>query len=394
LEGTRVALYNVTTTVQLSGGVETFVWELGRALQRRGLTVHLIAGRSPHADRYPELTVIRRPFIDREVFRRMPGLRRAYAITKLLERLTFALITLPLLLRRRYDILHIQKPYDLPLALLVRALVGSKVVFGCHGEDFFPGDRFFGRRADIAVSCSAFNAATVEQHYGIRPRVVYNGFDAGLFCPLEPDPAWRERFAPGGEHVVLYAGRLIPWKGVQVAISAMREVPGAVLLVAGEGHYRPALEQLARSEGVAERVRFLGVIPHEELPRLLAASDVLVATSFASETFGIALVEAQSCQVPVVASRFGGFPEVVQEGVTGLLVPPQDPHALAQALRELLSDAQRRREMGRAARRWVHGRFHWDRVAERVIEAYGQVLGTARGSSASKRRRQGARNPG
>ena len=369
----KVALYNLTTTVK-TGGVETFVWELGRELQRRGLQVHLIAGRSVHPDRYPGLTVIRRPFVDRALFSRLPGLRRAYAITKLLERLTFAPTTLPLLLRQRYDILHIQKPYDLPVALLVRALVGSRVVFGCHGEDFYPGDRLFGRRADIAVSCSTFNAGTVEQHYGIRPRVIYNGFDAERFAPRKPDADLRRRYAPGGEDIVLYAGRLIPWKGVQYAISAMADLPEAILLVAGEGHYRSTLEEQARREGVAGRVRFLGMIPHQELPRLLAVSDVLVATSFASETFGIALVEAQACGVPVVASRFGGFPEVVQEGVTGLLVPPEDPPALAAALREMLSDSDRRRAMGQAGRQWVRERFHWERVAGRVMEAYQDVL--------------------
>jgi len=374
VERLKVALYNLTTTV-VTGGVETFVWELGRELGRRGLEVHLVAGKSPHPDRYPGLTVLRRPFVDRAVFRRVPGLRRAYALTKLFERLSFALTTLPLLLRERYDILHIQKPYDLPVALLARLLVGTRVVFGCHGEDFFPGDRLFGKRADIAVSCSAFNADTVERHYGLRPRVVFNGYDAELFAPRGPDPALRQQLAPGGEHVVLYAGRLIPWKGVQYAVAALAEVPGTVLVVAGDGHYRPTLEAAARAAGLAERVRFLGPVPHEELPRLLAVSDVLVATSFASETFGIALVEAQACGVPVVASRFGGFPEVVQDGVTGLLVPPQDPAALAGALREVLADPARRSRMGAAGRRWVAEQFHWERVAERVLEAYHHVSG-------------------
>ena len=136
----KIGLYNLTTTTK-TGGVETFVWELGQELQRRGFEVHLIGGRSPRPDRYPGLTVLRYPFVDRALFRRLPGLGRAWAVTKLLERLSFAATTLSLLLRQRYDILHIQKPYDLPVALLVRALVGSKVVFGCHGEDFWPGDR-------------------------------------------------------------------------------------------------------------------------------------------------------------------------------------------------------------------------------------------------------------
>jgi D-inositol-3-phosphate glycosyltransferase len=369
VEGLKVALYNLTTTV-VTGGVETFVWELGRELNRRGLKVHLVAGRSPRPDRYPGLTVLRRPFLSRAVFRRVPGLRRAYALTKLFERLSFALTTLPLLLRERYDILHIQKPYDLPVALLVRLLAGTRVVFGCHGEDFFPGDRLLGKRADIAVSCSAFNADTVERHYGLRPRVISNGYDADLFVPREPDRALRQELAPAGEHVILYAGRLIPWKGVQYAIAALAEVPGAVLVVAGDGHYRPTLEEAARTAGLVDRVRFLGPVPHEDLPRLLAVSDVLVATSFASETFGIALVEAQACGVPVVASRFGGFPEVVQDGVTGLLVPPQEPAALAAALRALVADPARRVRMGEAGRRWVEEQFHWERVAERVLEAY------------------------
>lgn len=374
MEGIKVALYNLTTTVT-TGGVETFVWELGRELQRRGLRVHLIAGRSPLPDRYAGLTVLRRPFISRDAFRRLPGLRRAYAITKLLERLSFALTTLPLLLRERYDILHIQKPYDLPVALLTRALVGSRVVFGCHGEDFYPGDRRLGRRADIAVSCSAFNAATVEGHYGIRPQVVYNGYDHTLFYPQEADPALRDKYAPRGEAIILYAGRLIPWKGVQYAIQALAEVPGAVLLIAGDGHYRPVLEEQVRTAGLSGRVHFLGNIPHEELPRWLAISDVLVATSYASETFGIALVEAQASGVPVVASRFGGFAEVVQDGITGVLVPPQDAPALAGALRALLADPVRRKEMGRAGPAWVREHFHWERVAERVLQAYAQVLG-------------------
>ncbi len=376
MERVKVALYNVTTTVS-TGGVETFVWELGRELQRRGFPVHLIAGNSPHPDRYPELTVLRRPFLSRDLFRRIPGFKRAYAVTKLLERLSFAITTLPLLLRERYDIVHIQKPYDLPVALLVRALVGSKVVFGCHGEDFFPGDRLFGRRADVAVSCSEFNADTVEGHYGLRPRVVYNGYDADLFAPLAPDVELRRQLAPNGEQVILYAGRLIPWKGVQYAIAALAEVPGAALVIAGEGHYRPELEKLAAEKGVTGRVRFLGNVSHEELPRLLSVSDVLVATSFASETFGIALVEAQAAGVPVVASRFGGFPEVVQDGVTGRLVPPQDAPALAQALGEVLANPEQRRAMGQAGQKWVRERFHWEKVAERVIEAY--HFATARG---------------
>lgn len=116
-------------------------------------------------------------------------------------------------------------------------------------------------------------------------------------------------------------------------------------------------------------MRFLGSLPRERLPAIYAAADLLLATSFASETFGIGLVEAQACGLPVVASRFGGFPEVVDEGRTGLLVPPRDPAALAAAVRTLLDDPDRRRAMAAAAPLWA-AQFSWSAVADRVEAAY------------------------
>src|SRR5689334_13039341 len=117
----KIALYNVTTTIK-TGGVESFVWELARhlAMQYPDCQLDIIGGKSPadfsHPDPGPQVRIITRPFISRESLRRVPLLSRLYGITKLLERLSFGLTTLPLLWRERYDIIHIQKPYDLPVA--------------------------------------------------------------------------------------------------------------------------------------------------------------------------------------------------------------------------------------------------------------------------------------
>jgi glycosyltransferase involved in cell wall biosynthesis len=254
------------------------------------------------------------------------------------------------------------------------------VILGCHGEDFYRGDRPLAARVDAAVSCSRFNAATVARRYGFTPTVVFNGIDTGLFRPQPPDPALRADLTgtPGsGAHaetpLLLFVGRLQPWKGVETALRALALLPGVCLAVAGDGEDRPRLERLAVELGVAQRVRFLGTVERPELPRYYSSADLLVATSHASETFGIGLVEAQACGLPVVASRFGGFPEVVDEGRTGLLFAPRDHEALAAALRSLIAAPGRRATMAAAAPAWA-AQFAWTAVVDRIEAVYARVL--------------------
>ena len=361
----RIALYNLTTTTRF-GGVESFVWDLGRELARRGHAVTIIGGVGKRRELVPGVRVLIFPFINRYRFQALPLLRRAYAEAKLLERLSLAIAALPELIAGGYDIIHIQKPYDLGPALLARRFGGARVVLGCHGEDFYPGDTLLAPRVDAAVSCSRFNARTVAARYGFEPTVVFNGIDTSLFRPTAPDP---NIVRTDGTPLLLWVGRLQPWKGVDVALHALQEIPRAHLMIVGDGETRADLERLAQELGLAERVRFLGALPRERLPSIYAAADLLLATSFASETFGIGLVEAQACGLPVVASRFGGFPEVIDEGRTGLLVPPRDPAALAAAVRSLIDDPERRRAMADAAPGWA-AQFAWSAVADRVEAAY------------------------
>jgi glycosyltransferase involved in cell wall biosynthesis len=363
-------LYNLTTTTRY-GGVESFVWDLARELAGRGHAVTIIGGTGSRRESAPGVRVLTLPFVSRRLVQAFPPLRRAYAEAKLLERLSHALPALPTLVRGGFEILHIQKPYDLAPALLARRLGGAKVILGCHGEDFYRGDRVLARRVDAAVSCSRFNAETVARRYGFTPEVVFNGIATDLFRPLRDAGTARDEHA--GSPLLVFVGRLQPWKGVETALRALVLLPGVRLLIAGDGEDRARLEGLAVALGVADRARFLGAVERRSLPALFARADLLIATSHASETFGIGLVEAQACGLPVVASRFGGFPEVVDEGRTGLLYPPRDHAALAAAVRTLLDDPARRAAMAAAAPAWA-AQFAWPAVADRIEAVYERML--------------------
>ncbi|PDW03079.1 glycosyltransferase family 4 protein [Candidatus Viridilinea mediisalina] len=370
----NVALYNLTTTTRF-GGVESFVWDLARELAGRGHAVTVLGGVGPRREAGPGVRVLTFPFVSRRLFQAVPPLRRAYAEAKLAERLTMAVAALPALVAGRYDIIHLQKPYDMGPAILARRLSGAKVLLGCHGEDFYRGDRLLARQMDGAVSCSHFNAATVARRYGFTPTVIFNGIDTQLFRPQPRDARLRPALGIAADApLLLFVGRLQPWKGLETAIRALALLPGVHLAVAGDGEDRARLTKLVSQLAVTSRLHWLGAVERRELPRIYSSADLLVATSHASETFGIGLVEAQACGLPVVASRFGGFPEVVDEGRTGLLYPPRDAAALAQAAGNLLEDRALRGSMAEAAPAWA-AQFTWPAVAERVERVYRRVGG-------------------
>lgn len=371
----RVALYNLTTTT-LYGGVESFVWEAARGLAQRGLDVTIVGGDGSIRREYPNVRVVTFPFTSRESLRKLPGLAKQYTLTKLVERLTFGNHARHFMQRENFDLIHIQKPYDLPPAAWFKRNTKSKVVFGCHGTDFFRGDTRFVNTADIAVSCSGFNAKQVQDHYNISPRVIYNGIDPTQFFPAPPDTNLRTSIA-GDAQTILYAGRLVRWKGVQYLIDAAAELSktrNVRLLIAGEGEYRPLLEQRARERNISDRVHFLGYIAGSALAPYYAIADVVALGSYANETFSIMSAEAMACARPVVGSRFGGIPEVIADNETGLLAEPENAADFAAKLGHLLDDPALRARFGMRARDRVLQLFTWDAVTDRILDAYKAIL--------------------
>jgi glycosyltransferase involved in cell wall biosynthesis len=365
-------MYNLTTTCRF-GGVETFVWETSKELARRGVEVHILGGRGRRLETVPEVRVLTFPFWRRE---RIPDFGRRFR--KLAERLSMGVFALGVLRRGKYDILHIHKPFDLPIAARAKKSSGLKVILGSHGTDFFPGDRLFAGAVDGAVCCSRYNGSLLADRYGIPPEVIYNGIDPRRFRPFDqPDPVlWRRFGFCGEDFVILYVGRLIGLKGVKVLLRAVSRMPRRERLkvvIAGEGEERTALEGLSGKLGLENAVFFPGFVPHEEVPRYFSLARAAAFPSLADEAFGISICEAMACGVPAIGTTVGGIPEVIEDGQTGLLVKPRDEEALARAIASLHDDEGKRRSMAERGRDRVNESFTWEKVTDRLLRVYEKV---------------------
>ena len=213
-----------------------------------------------------------------------------------------------------------------------------------------------------------------------RSSTIYNG--------LEPPVAVPESIALDPPHLVA-AGRLVAEKGMDVAVDAFvcvkARYPGARLSFIGDGPERAALEARVREHGIAESVTFHGQVPPEKIATLMSLATAVIVPSRWEEAFGMVALEAALLGRPVVASRVGGLPEVVLDGETGLLVPPNRPDALAAAVATLLDDPQRARALGRSARARALDRFGWERYVNEYESLYLRLTeqDAGHGSSAS-----------
>lgn len=222
---------------------------------------------------------------------------------------------------------------------------------------------------------------------GVPPErvvVLRNGVDLALFRPPENRDLLRERLGLTGP-TLLSVGLLIPRKRHDLTIGAVAELPGVRLLIAGEGAERGALEALARRLGVADRVRFLGAVPHGELPALYGAADVMVLAS-EREGWANVLLEAMACGTPVVATPAWGSREAVGSEGAGIVVEEASAQAIAAAVRRLLAAPP-----SRAAVRAHAERFGWDEVSAGQLALFRDILGCRRAAASAQEREAWAR---
>jgi glycogen synthase len=275
----------------------------------------------------------------------------------------------------------IQTLYDIPLVVTLHSLEPLRP---WKADQLGPGylvssgvERHAIEAAERVIAVSGAMRADALDHFRVDPArvvVVHNGIDPDRYRRTSERSALdrlgiREPYA-------LFVGRISEQKGLLDLIEAARALPlAASVVICAASPDTPELQaRLARAVTGEPRIRWI--------PEMLSVPDVVQLYSHAAlfacpsiyEPFGLINLEAMACETPVVASAVGGIVEVVEDGVTGLLVPPARPSELARAMAALLDDAPRARAMGQAGRRRVEGRFTWDRVAERTERVYAEAI--------------------
>jgi phosphatidylinositol alpha-1,6-mannosyltransferase len=359
------------------GGIQTYVLELARAFLAGGHKVRVICpGGKEDPNPLPGLSdLVRIPVHSSWLF--LPLLRY-----------------LPRYLSRNPSVdrvIYAQWQPALAELLMHRSKGKRRSYCLVHGRELLtsvlgPLAPFFMRRVFSRLSGAFPNSAEVMRIARERTRspaivgsaafhLVHPGVDPAHFRPMDAG-FLRDRHGLKGKPVILCITRMVARKNLRRLIEAMpgvrAEVPGAVLLLGGSGPEKEALESRARELELEDAVRFLGRIADDELVAHYSLADVFALPSLSTpkdiEGFGIVFLEAGACGVAVVGSLAGGIPDAVEDGVTGLLAPPEDLQKLTGALVELLKNRERARSMGERARKRIESGFTWKHTADRILD--------------------------
>ena len=359
------------------GGIENHIRVLAEGLHARGVQTHVLVTNT--SNRTVE-----------ETLGGVPVTKTARQIN-----VSSAPVSLPFVgavrrLEEGADIAHAHMPY--PPGELAHLLAGRARRFVVSYHSDIVRQRVLGalyrpflwqvlaRARLIAVGSPAYlQDSPFLRRNAAKCRVIPYGLDLGplaLTPKIEAEAAaWRARY--GNRPLLLFVGRLRHYKGVDVLIEAMQQLPEATALIVGIGPLGEALQQQAQAAGLLDRVHFLGEQPDEVVTPLRYAADLFVLPSTnRAETFGIAQLESMACGRPSICTELGtGTSYVNQHGVTGLVVPPNDPAALAGAVRQLLGDPEGRARMGEAARRRAYDQFSIDAMLDHMLDFYHEALG-------------------
>jgi len=363
------------------GGSGVVATELGQELAARGHDVHFITyappiRMNPNDPRihFHQAAVVSYPLFDHSPYT-----------------LSLAVKMLEVFEAESLDLLHVH--YAIPhsvSALLARQMAAPRrlpFITTLHGTDitlvgnnpnFLPITRYSIEQSDGVTSISHYLYRHTVDEFGIkRPiEVIPNFVNCDLYC-RHPNPELRAQWAPDGEPILMHLSNFRPVKRILDAIeifALVRERMKAKLVMIGDGPDRVPAEELARRRGVEKDVLLLG--KQDGIREKLGQADLFLLPS-RLESFGLAALEAMACEVPVIATNAGGIPEVIEDGVDGYLVEPGDVKLAAKYAIDLLSRADRGREMGQLARIHARKKFCANDVIPMYERYYEQVLAGA-----------------
>jgi len=306
--------------------------------------------------------------------------------------LAMTLSALRLTAKRRYDLVHAH--WILPqgvVGLLAASVFRIPLVITAHGTDAFSLREVIPTwlKQLVLTKCNAWTtntastaAAVMKQSSSLaQPTIIPMGVDIKLFSSGNPLPL--RSHLPQSEHIVLFVGRLVESKGCDQLLNSFALLPTTTqqhttLWIVGDGDQKLQLEHIVKDLGIADKVRFFGTLNHAELPHLYAAADVVVIPSKSgpageAEGQGVVVLEAFAARACVLATSVGGITSMVRDHINGLLVQPDDPEALADALAELLSKLDLRKQLAANGFTDVNN-YSWSRIASAFISLYKAVV--------------------
>jgi len=349
------------------GGIETYSFTVGEALQRLGHEVVLFGG-LPKAGRGHRATTIPLELSPYWETKSIPDIGTRFQ--RLVQRLHFAWTSRHAWRRHRCDVVILAKPFDWPVAWFWKcSRPDLKVIMGFHGTDFFAGDRFFYPAVDAAFAVSPRVALLAEAHVGTRPVSIPNPVDLDVFRPAANAPVRN----PADPWHLVASGRLIGWKGFSNLIDALarlRSEPAVHfrLTLAGAGPDREKLAAQVQRLNLADRVNLCGRLDAAALRDLLCGGDLYVLPSIGMEAFSISALEAACVGLPLLLSDQVGLNDFLTERDFATY-PAQDIDALAATLRRLYDRRHEPEWTDRAARHTrLREQFSPERVAHQVLD--------------------------
>ena len=382
----------------------TFIYSLVSLLSQKGIDFEVIA---PHEsgshffERWGNIHINRFPYFFPLKYQRLcygDGLlnnlrnsRLAAVQTPFFIMVEF-LYLLYILRKKRIDLIHAH--WSLPqgfLGILAGHLLKVPCITTLHGSDVFGlrrpifrlPNKFAIRHADI---CTANSRATAKKALQIAAcrnlMIIPMGVDLNHFQKTTEVGDLRKKLRLDGQ-VILSVGRLIDLKGTDYLIKALPKVllrfPQTKALIIGSGPQKSYLLNLAKELHIKDSVVFIGQIPHSQMAKYYSLADVFVLPSITNkmgetEGFGVVLLEAMACGLPVIGSDTGGIPDIIKDGETGLLFRQKDSPDLANQIIKLLTDGDLGKKMVANARNLIETQFSWEIVAERFMEVYHGVI--------------------
>jgi len=371
------------------GGTEIAIYELGKRLVKKGCEITLVTLSSDNKLGYLDDSgmLICHVHIPAEDLLMRNSARYGRLFPPPLTEVYTLKSIMKLNRLKRFDILHQFHVFYLgATSVLLQKILRKPIITSLMGWDTYdplhPLSKYLNpylalimNNSDVIVSPAHAPAIYARQQMCKKEiRIIPHGVDPIRFNPNVSEGMCRQKLGiEKGEIIVLSVQRLVKRKGVEHLLyaihSVVRENSRIKFLVAGKGPERSKLVELAKKLEITDRIIFLGFVDSEELPKYYSVCDIFVLHSL-YENFGIALVEAMACGKPVISTKVGAIPEIIENGKTGLLVEPKNPEQLAQAILKLANNAYLRKKMGEEGRKKVEKEYDWNIIANKYLEFY------------------------